>query len=207
MAEKLDTTVRQEQIAEAALDVIARHGMAGLSIANVARRVGIVPSAIYRHFEGKDQVLDAVLDLIKRRLLANVRSVRSETDDAVGRLRALLMRYVALIRENEGLPRVVFSEAIYSGAPERKRRLYGIIADYLDRVAEIVGEGQREGRIRSGIAPDKVAVMFLGMVQPGAILWHLSDGEFDVIKQAEKAWEVFEAALEPAARGGGRQAE
>lgn len=166
-----------------------------------------MPSAIYRHFEGKDQVLEAVLDLIGERLLTNVRAVREETDDAVGRLRALLMRHVALIRENEGLARVVFSEAIYSGAPARKRRLYDIIADYLNRVAEIVGEGQREGRIRSGIAPDKVAVMFLGMVQPGAILWHLSDGEFDVTKQAEKAWQVFEAALESAASRGGRQAE
>jgi AcrR family transcriptional regulator len=207
MAEKLDTEVRQEQIAEAALDIIARHGMAGLSIANVARRVGLVPSAIYRHFEGKDQVLDAVLGLIEERLAANVRAVRDETDDAIGRLRALLMRHVALIRENEGLPRVVFSESIYSGAPERKRRLYDIITGYLDSVADIVAQGQRDGRIRGGIAPDKVAVMFLGMVQPGAILWHLSDGQFDVTTQAEKAWEVFQAALEPAHDGTDRPAK
>ncbi|MBI2220156.1 MAG: helix-turn-helix transcriptional regulator [Acidobacteria bacterium] len=56
MALKLDTEIRQEQIAQAALAVVARHGIRRLSIASVARRVGIVPSAPYRHFENKDDL-------------------------------------------------------------------------------------------------------------------------------------------------------
>ena len=41
--EKLDTLVRQEQIAEAALSLVAAHGVRRLSMAAVARRVGLVP--------------------------------------------------------------------------------------------------------------------------------------------------------------------
>lgn len=58
--EKMKTEVRREQIAAAALQLIARRGMHGLSIAGIARQVGLVPSAIYRHFDGKDHVLDLV---------------------------------------------------------------------------------------------------------------------------------------------------
>jgi len=65
-AEKLDTKTRQDQIAEAALEMLGTHGVGELSMADIARRVGLVPSAIYRHFRGKDEVLDAVLELIGR---------------------------------------------------------------------------------------------------------------------------------------------
>ena len=57
---KVGTQIRREQIAEAALGLVAAEGVRRLSIAAVARRVGLVPSGIYRHYKSKDQVLDAV---------------------------------------------------------------------------------------------------------------------------------------------------
>ena len=107
--QKLDTHIRQEQIAEAALELVASRGVGQLSIAAVARRVGLVPSGIYRHFKGKDEVLDAVLDLIRARLMANCEAVRGETADPVERLRRLLMRHVRFIRQGRAIPRIIFS--------------------------------------------------------------------------------------------------
>jgi hypothetical protein len=40
-----------------------------------------------------------------------------------------------------------------------------------------------------------VALMFLGMVQLGAILWFLSDGEFDISKHSEKNWNVLRETI------------
>lgn len=193
--EKLDTEVRQEQIAQAALGLIASHGLRGLSVAGVARRVGLVPSAIYRHFKGKDEVLDAAIGHIQGRLLDNVRAVCEEAQDPLERLRLLLMRHIKLIRENQGIPRIVFSEDVYNGHPERKARVYGIIKRYVGEVEEIVRQGQRGGRIRPDLDPGAVSVMFLGLIQPAAILWHMSEGEFDVTKQAERAWKIFGEAV------------
>ncbi len=64
--EKLDTEIRQEQIAQAALSLIASRGIKGLSVAAVARRVGLVPSGIYRHFKGKlYEVVEVHLETLK----------------------------------------------------------------------------------------------------------------------------------------------
>ena len=52
--QKLDTEIRKEQIAEAALGLLASQGLGRLSVAAVARRVGLVPSGVYRHFMNKD---------------------------------------------------------------------------------------------------------------------------------------------------------
>ncbi len=193
--EKENTEVRQEQFAEAALDVVASHGLGGLSIARVAHRVGLVPSAVYRHFAGKDQLLDAAIGLIRDKLLRNVTEVCQGPDDALECLRKLVMRHAQMIRQNAGIMRVVFSQEIFSGQPKRRAFIYEMVKGYLKRVADLVERGQKEGTIRKDLDPNVVAVMFLGLVQPPAILWQLSDGSIDVTRQVAKAWEIFVDAI------------
>jgi len=194
-AEKLSTKIRREQIARAALALVASRGLRRLSVAAVAREVGIVPSAIYRHFQSKGKVLDAILDLIRERLVGNVEAVRRETPEPMERLRRLLMRHARLIRENRGIPHILFSDDFYTGHPTRRAKFYRGLREYLAGVARIVREGQLAGEVRREIDPRTVSVMFLGLVQPAAVLWHLSDGRFNVMAQARNAWRVMEEAI------------
>lgn len=195
MALKLDTEIRQEQIAQAALALVGQHGVRRLNIASVARRVGVVPSALYRHFKSKDAIIDTVMGLVRERLLENVRVVTVATPDPFEQLRLLLARHVQFIKDNQALPRIVFSEQIYEGRPGRRRAMFRTIQAYLEEVARIVRRGQDDGRIKKELDAATVAVMFLGLVQPAAILWHMSDGEFDVTAHAERAWKLFVAAV------------
>lgn len=59
----------------------------------------------------------------------------------------------------------------------------------------MVRQGQKEKCIRPDINPETVSLMFLGLFQPSAFLWHLSDGGFDVTKHTEKAWKIFSEAI------------
>ncbi|MFA5159242.1 MAG: TetR/AcrR family transcriptional regulator [Candidatus Omnitrophota bacterium] len=190
-AQKIETEARQEQIIEAALELIGADGVNALSIAGIAERVGIVPSALYRHFKSKDDVLDAVLELIRTRLLANVTQVREETPDALPRLKSLLMRQVRMLSENRAIPHVVFSDGIYTGHPERKAKVATIITSYLCKIQKIVEEGIQDGSIRRDVVPTTASVMFLGMILPAAILRNVSEGGFDVIAHAQNAWPAF----------------
>ena len=193
--EKLDTELRQEQLAQAALSLITTHGLKGLSVARVARRVGLVPSAVYRHFESKDELLNAVLELIRERLNANVVQASQDGTDALQILRRLVMAHVRLIRENEGILSVVFSDEVHNGRPERKAQVHSIIQGYLRRVAQVVSRGQQQGHIRPDADPGTVSLMFLGVIQPAALLWHLSDGGFDVTQHVERAWDLLSQSL------------
>lgn len=188
---RIKTEIRQEQITRAALALIARRGLNHLNIGAVAREVGVVPSGIYRHFQGIDDVLESVLDLISQSLLANVEAVRQETPDALERLHRLLLRHLQLVRHHAGIPRVIFSEQVFAGSVKRKRRMHSIMQNYLQKVAEIIRAGQDAGRIRQEVSPDTVAVMFLGLIQPAVILWLMSNKGFDVVRHAEQAWELF----------------
>ena len=194
-AEKLHTDIRREQIVQAALSVIASDGLRGLTVQQVARRVGLAPSAIYRHFQSKDDVLNAILALIQDRLLGNVRAVGEETVDPLVRLRHLLWRQLQLIRETPAIPRIMFSEEVYHGHPERQATVYRIIRGYLDRVADLMRQGQQTGRIRPDVEPDTLALLFLGLIQPAAFLWHISGQGIDIAAHADQAWQVFSEAI------------
>lgn len=48
---------RREQIADAALECIARDGIAGTSMADIVRASGLSSGSIYSHFTGKEEIL------------------------------------------------------------------------------------------------------------------------------------------------------
>ena len=194
-ARKTRTEVRQEQIARAALGVVERHGLRGLNVARVAKAVGVVPSGLYRHYPGKDDVLDTVLDLIATRMEANVANSKTDGGSALDRLHGLLTRHVELVCHNSAIPRVVFSEELLHGRIAHRRRMYEIIQGYLRQVEQFIRDGQREGCIRAGVDPEAASVLFLGLIQPGVVLWAMSGGEFDVCAHAEAGWKLFIEAV------------
>jgi len=194
-ASKTKTGIRQEQIARAALAIVECHGLRGLNVARVAEAVGVVPSGLYRHYPGKDGMLATVLDLIATRMEANIAQARANGGNALDRLHGLLTRHVELIRGNSAIPRVVFSEELLHGRPAQRRRMYEIIRGYLRQVEQIIRDGQREGIIRAGVDPETASMLFLGLIQPGVVLWAMSGGEFDITANAESGWKLFVEAI------------
>lgn len=194
-AEKQNSEVRKRQIAGAAMALIARQGVKGLSVAAVARKVGLVPSALYRHFKGKEEILEATIELVRDLVAENVRSVRRESPLPLDQLKRLMMRHIQMIQEFQAIPRIVFSDEISASHPLRRTAIYKIIREILGQVAEMVAQGQRLGQIKPDLDPATVSVIFLGLVQPPAILHYLSRGRFDVSKHMKKAWPIFENAV------------
>lgn len=171
--------------------MIGTSGVHSLNIVGIAERVGIVPSALYRHFDSKDDVLDGVLDLLKNRLLGNLRAVRKEGPDALCRLKSLLEKHARLLSENRAIPYVVFSDGIYTGHPDRKGKVGEIMTHYLEGIERIIEEGIQEGTIRGDVVPFSAAMMFLGMILPAAVFWNLTDGRIDIVEHTESVWPVF----------------
>lgn len=194
-AEKRSREKRREQIAEAALEVIARHGTRGLSIGEVAKRIGIVPSAIYRHFHGKEEILSAAIERMGERLLENAARAAAGKGGTIQRLRKLLQDHVRSIREGYAGPGIVFAEGLDSGGVSHRMEVYHVIRRYLDRVAEILRQGQRAGDLRGDLDPETTAVHFLGLIQPAATLWYLSGGKFDVTLHAERSFAQFAESI------------
>jgi AcrR family transcriptional regulator len=182
---------RREEVVRAILQIVAEKGQAALSVSAVARRIGLVPSAIYRHFKNREAMVDGVVDYVADRLLRNVECADAQCQSETQRLHMLLRRHIALIRENPGLLRIVFSDQLFGGAPARRAVLNRMIQGYLRAVSRIIEEGQTRGEFRAEVDPQAAAVYFLGLIQPLAVLWHLTDGRIDITRMAESNWGFF----------------
>jgi len=194
--QRIDSRLRQEQIAQAALDLIAHKGLAQVSLTAVARRVGVVPSAIYRHFASKDEVLDAVARLILDRLMQNVDAACDQDGDPLIILENLLNRHTQMVRENKGIPIILLSPDFYFERPDRRKLVYEGIGHYLKRVEELIKQASEDGLADADVDPHAASLLFLGLIQPAAILWHMSDGDFDVTRQTRQAWPMFLRAIQ-----------
>lgn len=206
---KLDTATRQRQIVEQALGLIAQNGLERLRVAELGVRTGLVPSAVYRHFEGKDKIILAVLDFVGDRLSQNVQSARQEASDPLDQLRRLFYRHLKLLQENPGIPSVIFAGAVFSEGTPNRDKVREIIEGYLAKVAEIIRVGQEYGRIGSDHDPETLSLMFLGLILPIVVLSRVARKEVDWDSHAQKAWKVFSESMaapvdpaEPTTRSG-----
>lgn len=195
-AKKARTELRQEQIAQAAMKLLALRGWQRISLAAIAKEVGVVTSAVYRHFKNKDEVLSAVLDLVEQCFETNVQAC-SQTNP-IDRLNAVLLRHVELIVSGVPVPRIILSEAVFTGHPRHRKRVQKIYDNYLTNIASIFREGQEQGLIRGKLKPEALSVLWLGLVQSPAILWLLGKDDFDLKQHCQYAWELFALTLQPA---------
>ena len=75
-------------IAEAALAIVDREGLSKLSMRRLGVALGVEAMAVYHHFAGKGEILDAVME----RLLAEV-EIDDALADPIERLRACIRSY------------------------------------------------------------------------------------------------------------------
>jgi AcrR family transcriptional regulator len=69
--------VTRDQIVDAALTIVETDGVEQLSMRKLAAELGIVPTTIYWHVGGREQLLDAIVERFTERLVAS--EVRGRT--------------------------------------------------------------------------------------------------------------------------------
>lgn len=193
---RLSSTLRQQQILDTTLEIIAEKGVGGVSTAEIAQRVGIVPSALYRHFESKEALIDALLDRTHMILFENVRKMTLKKSDPKEDLKSLFLLHLEFIRKNPGMPKLVFSDAAVFGSPERKEKVLSIVKNYMNKLTEIAEKGRRDGDFLQDISPEAVAFSMVSFVQYVGLISNLSDGKTDIGELAEQAWSYIERGIQ-----------
>jgi len=118
---RLPRAERREQILAAATEAFARSGFAATSLDDIAAEAGVTRVILYRHFDSKSDLYQAVLDRMCARLDANVEEpVGGFTDASIDGLLA------AAVESPAGF-RLLFQHALRE--PEFKERIEKFRAD------------------------------------------------------------------------------
>jgi AcrR family transcriptional regulator len=108
-------TLRTDLV-EAAADLIAEHGeIEAVSLRAVARRAGVSPTAVYRHFDDHVELLRGTVDHCWSTFFEQLSTAYASSDDPFVAFRAMGDAYVAYALERPGQYRVLFSDKVDLG--------------------------------------------------------------------------------------------
>jgi AcrR family transcriptional regulator len=198
MAQRLTTTIRREQIAEAALALVAEQGVGALTARNVARAVGVTAPALYKHFPGgKADILASVLDLLDDVKTEGLRHAIEEPGSTLTKLRRCFDLHISVVERYRALPNLVLSDPLWCAETHLRDRLRANHQRHQAEVAEIIRQGQAAGEIRADIDADQIFVQFLGQFLTIAILFSRRGDMIDPKTQADANWKMFTRAVSP----------
>jgi AcrR family transcriptional regulator len=145
---------RRQEIIDAAIKVFARTGFTETSVQDVADEAGVVPTAVYYHFAGKDELFDVVLQSVITELDEVVDRARPEEDRAAAALPKIITAVWNWIESRPDHARILYSHL--PGATKQARVLRVQFEEqHIERAfvyARQAPPGQR--RLRSATAAD-----------------------------------------------------
>jgi len=100
----------------AAADLLGAHGeIEAVSLRAVARRAGVSPTAVYRHFDDHVELLREAVDHCWSTFFEQLRAANDSSEDPFVAFRAMGDAYVAYAIDHPGQYRVLFSDKVDLG--------------------------------------------------------------------------------------------
>ncbi|GAA4666272.1 TetR/AcrR family transcriptional regulator [Gordonia humi] len=109
-----------DEIIDATTELLIGLGSAdAVSIRAVAQRVGVTPPSIYRHFDDKEELLDAVCAHYFERFADVMDAASAGIDDVLERALAQGLAYIRFAIDNDVVYRTAFSRITEPGKPSK----------------------------------------------------------------------------------------
>lgn len=100
----------EEKIFEAATDVFLDKGMDGARMQDIANHAGINKALLHYYYRTKDQLFDAVFQMIARKMLKKFAPVFDENLTLEDKIRFFFKEHITFLQENPRLPAFVLNE-------------------------------------------------------------------------------------------------
>ena len=158
----LELTEKQEAILDATLELIGERGFHGTPMSAIAEKAGVGAGTIYRYYESKEELINALYIREKQAINALVLEGYSEelsARDAVG----LIFRNAISARAGQSA-RFRFLDQYYNSpfiGDDSRRIREQLMSEYV----EIIERGVRDGEIRDLPRPAVMAMIFGPLAQ------------------------------------------
>jgi AcrR family transcriptional regulator len=153
---------RQSQIVDAAVRIIATRGSRRFTTALLAAEVGLTGGALYRHFAGMSEIVDAVVERVGEVLFE---AFPPEASDALERLRLFFYRRARNVIRNPDISRLLLSDHLaQAGGAAQARRLDEFKRRSQSFVVTCLEEARAAGTCADEMSPEAAAVVVLGSI-------------------------------------------
>lgn len=156
---KILDAVTKQDILEAAIKIIIRDGVTGLTMDKIAAEAHVAKGTLYVHFQNKQEVVDAAIESSIAPLLEELVHILDSHLTPADKLRKFTLSNLIFFNTHKELFRVTIYDQDHV-ADDTKRYRSDRYWDIVRRVASVLEDGMKQG-IFITADPTKVAMIFI----------------------------------------------
>lgn len=172
---------KYRRILRAAIEVFASKGYFGARMTDVAAAAQVADGTLYLYFEGKEHLLMSIFDEVLGRFIQRLDEEVATLDDPVQKLSVMVRLHLETLGRDHALAELLQIETRHS---RRFMSLFsrGKLGEYLDRVRDIIVEGQGRGVFRRDMSPGLATNLVFGAVDELVTSWLLAESPGDLLR-------------------------
>jgi TetR/AcrR family fatty acid metabolism transcriptional regulator len=150
-------------------------------MADVAEAAQVADGTLYLYFEGKEHLLMSIFDDVLGRFIERLDTEIADISDPIEKLSVMIRLHLETVGRDHALAQVLQIETRHT---RRFMSLFtrGKLGEYLNRVRDIITEGQQHGVFRGDIGPGLATNMVFGTVDELVTSWLLADHPGDLLR-------------------------
>lgn len=153
---------RKQQILETLAKMLESPKREKVTTAALAARLSVSEAALYRHFAGKAQMFEGLIEFIEQSLFGLINKISGEEQDGLKQVRRILTVMLLFAEKNPGMTRVLIGDALVN----ENERLQIRINQLFDRIESTLKQSLRFAEAQTGrkFDPESQANMLLCFV-------------------------------------------
>ncbi|WP_293903251.1 TetR family transcriptional regulator C-terminal domain-containing protein [Phenylobacterium sp.] len=201
MARQADHNERRKVFAAAALKVITRLGLEGLTVREVAREAGFTTGALTHYFQSKDQVLIAASEYAAEEVRGQMEEIALETSgrEALRHLIHSALPTTAIKRGRWRFWVAFWERAAYS--PEVGRVMRERYREWTNRLTSLIRRAQAEGDAPADLDAEHAGRELVALVDGIGVQVLIGAGKFTTPAQKQYVDSLIELRLGPVGAG------
>ena len=148
MSEK--TGDRKHQILQTLAQMLENPAGEKATTAALAKRLDVSEAALYRHFRGKAEMFEGLIEFIEQTLFALINKITGDEKSGLRQLEAIMGVMLAFAQKNRGMTRVLVGDALVN----EDERLQTRINQLHDRLESALKQALRFGVSQQEIAQE-----------------------------------------------------
>lgn len=184
----MQLSVRQQEIVEAAMQLISERSIQELTIKNLSGRLGVTEAALYRHFRGKNDILVAMLEQFAQRADSVRRAASRQGGEPIDLIEEIFIAHIRGFVHRPPMADVVFSEEIFRNDTTLASTVQRIMNTNFDAMLDLVVRGQKARQIRTDVSARIVATIVIGTLRMLVTQWRMGGFTGDLGRMGRDAW-------------------
>jgi len=153
---------RKQQILETLAKMLESPKREKITTASLAAKLGVSEAALYRHFAGKAQMFEGLIEFIEQSLFGLINKITSEEQDGLAQVHRVITVLLMFAEKNPGMTRVLIGDALVN----EDDRLQVRINQLFDRLESTLKQSLRIAETQSGrkLEPEAKANLVISFV-------------------------------------------